>query len=791
MDTIKIENMDINIDTNTEDKLAQLINETCDEDTQDTKDTGDLVFTISNPFGAVVTYSFNPNSKPGEADYNKSTAIVDSLKSGITKEKVKLGMVSERELDKLVIDAFCQQYPNPNLMKDKIKAFPEFTGSLLYALNFFHNEMNKVAGKKLYKPIKDLTTQHVEYVIMAYYDLINFVAIPSKPELGVVMCQSKDEELDPLGKMVSLRSVLDTFVANLGVDASKTKKDTSFFNMMFNVTTEVHHTGTSEETVKYYRDVIPCANGIYIRELFNKHGRLISYREARKDYNLYVPFSMRSNYLGENNPVPELSDPERGTFNPEECFQQIIGDGERYDQFLAVVLAVGKPNDTRTYKQAIFFMDNGQGNTGKSTLLDAIVELVGREHVVDSTIEQLEKEYLPPALAELVTMLILGHENDPKGFKAKLDNFKVLCTGDPILVNSKYNQPVSVRFKGRMLQGINGTVVKSKDDTDSTIRRYYPMMFRCRFDDGDGNGQIPENKDIKDFWIKQQEVVDWLLTEAINRNIDSLPITEEMLAMRDVMAEGNNPILRFRRRVVDNLRQNHFVIEDLYPLYVMFCRTEGHSECALVKFEAEMNKVLRRKDSPWDYSADDKNPDKFKLKRFDQYHVPLKYIREREAGYITLKPLSESKNALDSLGNQAKNAISALYDNVEPGVKRNNAYFKKPQYEAETLISIAKDITGVCHNTGTAKEAIEKLREYKYYTMEFKDGDTFGVDPVIKIHELDGKRPGNEFFEIALWDMVVNRLAKLETTVDIDAIIAHMDSEFEVDDEDKLEKIGA
>lgn len=208
----------------------------------------------------------------------------------------------------------------------------------------------------------------------------------------------------------------------------------------------------------------------------------------------------------------------------------------------------------------------------------AIVEVVGREHVVDSTIEQLEKEYLPPALAEPSSMLIVGHENDPKGFKKKLDNFKVLCTGDPILVNSKYNQPVSARFKGRVLQGINGTVVKSKDDGDSTIRRYYPMMFRCRFDDGDGNGQIPENKDIKAFWIKQQEVVDWLLTEAINRNIDSLPITEEMLSMRDVMAEGNNPILRFRRRVVDNLRQNHFVIEDLYPLYVMFCRTEGHSE---------------------------------------------------------------------------------------------------------------------------------------------------------------------------------------------------------------------
>lgn len=748
-------------------------------------------------------YAFRAKS-PVTQDQEKVKKVIDDVFTEEFKDKVFFDAVNEAELDKCVIDAFCKHYPNPNLMEDTVKAFNEFTNSLISAINWFHeavgaamNSDKKKPGstktkKPIFPPIKALTQKHIEWVIRGYYDIINFVSSLTEKRTGVVMCQSKDEERDWLGLFHDLNIVIDTFLASMEPGGSIDSRK-AYYNLTFNVKTEIYNRDLNVESMnKYFAKAVPCGNGVYHPDLYDKEG-LISYRDFRKKYGVCMPMHMRAEYKGKNHQSPTLEHPIHGTFNTKEWLQGTYcrpGHPEDYETLMAMYYAVAKPNDMANYPYGIFFLDNGIGNTGKSSLLNSFVSMVGYENTVTANIVDIESQFGIGDITNINKMLVAGHENEPNDYNDTLTTYKCLVTGDPVKINDKFEKLKSAVFRGRIMQAMNGIVLRSSDNTESTNRRKYPYLMKHRMDNGDGVGDIKDNKSIKKYWIQRQEVADFLLTEAINLGIDALPITEDMLELRNEMAEGNNPILKFVKSHINTLQQNHFELQDLYPLYKDFCRANGYRDAGIDKFVINMNNALRSKDSQWDYNADPDRPDKFKPKNFDQYHVPLKWKREADPNYQALKRLANG-NDLDPLTTQAKNAIVALYDNVKPGTKRNNAYFRKPQYEAETLIEIAKDITGVCHNTGTAKEAIEKLREYKYYTMEFKDGDTFGVDPVIKIYELGGKTPGCTNDSVALWDTVENRLAKLGKTIDIDAIIAHMDSEFEVDDEDELEKIGA
>ncbi|VTS31441.1 primase, superantigen-encoding pathogenicity islands SaPI [Staphylococcus pseudintermedius] len=123
-------------------------------------------------------------------------------------------------------------------------------------------------------------------------------------------------------------------------------------------------------------------------------------------------------------------------------------------------------------------------------------------------------------------------------------NFKSVVTGDPVLVEFK-NQPLyRATFKCTVIQSTNG-MPSFKDKTSGTLRRLLIVPFNANF-----NGQS-ENFNIKEQYVKNQKVLEYVLYRSINMDFDTFDIPEASNNMLDIYKQDNDPVYDFKVNVFD------------------------------------------------------------------------------------------------------------------------------------------------------------------------------------------------------------------------------------------------
>ena len=296
-------------------------------------------------------------------------------------------------------------------------------------------------------------------------------------------------------------------------------------------------------------------NGIFEKKHFKDTGELIPYS---KDIIAVNPLPIEFNA----NAVNSVIDFDGVKFDVDEFLLDIANGSDDIFTLLWNVLSAAVYHN-RNYKKAIFLY-SPIGNNGKGTFLTLCRNLIGPSLCLDIPIESFSDKNLVVNLSN--ARLVTGDENMVDAYVDNVTNFKNAVTGDPITVDRKYKNAITFSFSGLILQCVNG-LPTSKDKTNSFFRRILPVPFDNCF-----TGR--ENPDIKDVYLADDRVLEYVLFKALMLDVRELKDVDATDTLLNEYREDNDTLLQWWN---DEGSQVDYVWDRipwvlLYGSYVWWCK---------------------------------------------------------------------------------------------------------------------------------------------------------------------------------------------------------------------------
>ncbi|WP_052998421.1 phage/plasmid primase, P4 family [Staphylococcus aureus] len=222
-------------------------------------------------------------------------------------------------------------------------------------------------------------------------------------------------------------------------------------------------------------------------------------------------------------------------------------------------------NGNYTRKKAIFFV--GDGNNGKGTFQELISNLVGYKNVASLKVNEFDHEF---KLSVLEGKAVVIGDDVPVGINIEdSSNFKSVVTGDSVLVNVKNKQPYRTEFRCTVIQSTNG-MPKFTDKTGGTNRRLLIVPFNADFNDSN------ENVDIKEQYLKDNHVLEYVLYKAINLEFDRFTIPQVSKKMLEIYKQDNDSVYDFKIEEFDQWNIQKVPKKVVYYRYRAFCEENGY-----------------------------------------------------------------------------------------------------------------------------------------------------------------------------------------------------------------------
>lgn len=241
---------------------------------------------------------------------------------------------------------------------------------------------------------------------------------------------------------------------------------------------------------------------------------------------------------------PQAQEPDFKGWSLSEWFKDIAENDKDKEKLLWQSLACSI-NPNLTPDVAIFLVDNGQGRTGKSTFERLLENLVGIDNHAPLKLKEFEEDF-KLANAQGVK-LIIGDDNNPNDYNKTSENFKRVATGETVLINPKGQPPFSTQFNCFIVQSMNG-LPRFKDDSDALLRRIKIIKFNHQYNDKTAN------KDIKEKYIKDKRLLEWILSKVIIMDFDFMTDTEESRQEIKELKIANDPVAYYVNTYVDELK---------------------------------------------------------------------------------------------------------------------------------------------------------------------------------------------------------------------------------------------
>lgn len=241
---------------------------------------------------------------------------------------------------------------------------------------------------------------------------------------------------------------------------------------------------------------------------------------------------------------PQAQEPDFKGWSLSEWFKDIAENDKDKETLLWQSLACAI-NPNLTPDVAIFLVDNGQGRTGKSTFERLLENLVGIDNHAPLKLKEFEEDF-KLANAQGVK-LIIGDDNNPNDYNKTSENFKRVATGETVLINPKGQPPFSTQFNCFIVQSMNG-LPRFKDDSDALLRRIKIIKFNHQYNDSTAN------KDIKEKYIKDKKLLEWILSKVIVMDFDFMTDTEESRQEIKELKIANDPVAYYVNEYVDDIK---------------------------------------------------------------------------------------------------------------------------------------------------------------------------------------------------------------------------------------------
>ena len=241
---------------------------------------------------------------------------------------------------------------------------------------------------------------------------------------------------------------------------------------------------------------------------------------------------------------PQAQEPDFKGWSLSNWFKDIAENDKDKETLLWQSLACSI-NPNLTPDVAIFLVDNGQGRTGKSTFERLLENLVGIDNHAPLKLKEFEEDF-KLANAQGVK-LIIGDDNNPNDYNKTSENFKRVATGETVLINPKGQPPFSTQFNCFIVQSMNG-LPRFKDDSDALLRRIKIIKFNHQYNDKTAN------KDIKEKYIKDKRLLEWILSKVIVMDFDFMTDTEESRQEIKELKIANDPVAYYVNEYVDDIK---------------------------------------------------------------------------------------------------------------------------------------------------------------------------------------------------------------------------------------------
>ncbi|PID20174.1 DNA primase [Sporosarcina sp. P3] len=269
-------------------------------------------------------------------------------------------------------------------------------------------------------------------------------------------------------------------------------------------------------------------------------------------------------------------------------------------------------NGNYTRRKAIFLV--GEGNNGKGTFQELIINLIGVQNIASLKVNEFEERFKLSMLEGKTA--VIGDDVPANVYIDDSSNFNSVVTGDRVSVEFK-NKPIyTTDFKCSVIQSTNG-MPKFRNKTQGTMRRIIIVPFNADF-----NGST-ENFKIKDEYIRNEEVLQYVLHKAIHMDFERFDVPKASVRELEVFQQDNDPILDFKLNVFDGWNIPEVPKYIVYEFYKRFCNGNGYKFASDRQFHKQLKVHLGKE---WEDS----------LNRFDIEYLQL-YLGDLERLEINIR----------------------------------------------------------------------------------------------------------------------------------------------------------
>ena len=241
-------------------------------------------------------------------------------------------------------------------------------------------------------------------------------------------------------------------------------------------------------------------------------------------------------------------------------------------------------NSNYSYHSSVFLLDNANGSAGKGTFEQLLQNIAGKNNYASIKLNQFEKDAV---LATLVNKpLVIGDDNDPKKPIDSSENFKSAATGDAIVINDKFEKVYSYKPTCLIVQSLN-ELPKFKDNTGANYRRIRVIKFNKHYIEN------ADNRKIKDEYIYNKELLEWIVKKAIDVKIDGVMIrTKESDEILEQNKIDSDPFLQFVNEIIVPTDHGYKFQDTTYQVYKRWFEVTGHK--LGLETDREFNKRIRK-----------------------------------------------------------------------------------------------------------------------------------------------------------------------------------------------------
>ena len=345
-------------------------------------------------------------------------------------------------------------------------------------------------------------------------------------------------------------------------------------------------------------EVIARLHLICERVQINKNPNLIAVNNGIFDYKKkkLLPFSEEYVFLSKScvdwNPNAYLKTFPDG-WNVNDWLHDISVDDEVYQLLWEVIGAALRPYVP--WHKSIWLYST-TGNNGKGTFCQLVRNMLGHKAHTSIALSDFSKDF---ALDIIVgKQAVITDENDVGSYIDKAAQLKAIITGDEFTITRKFKTSINYRFRGIVIECLN-EYPKIKDKSDSFYRRQIFVPFEKCF-----TGK--ENKDIKNVYLKDKDVLEYILHEVLMSNYYELSkpqICED--ALKDYK-ENNDPLRQFWNAFETELQWDLVPYTFLYDLYKAWYE-RNFPKAQMVsnaQFINALNVIIKRESIIWEINDD-------------------------------------------------------------------------------------------------------------------------------------------------------------------------------------------